>query len=233
MNEIVAIEEHYAHPEVAKAFNGLEATKSPVLQKRLEDLAETRIRDMDAAGITMQVLSHTAPAVQKVDADTSVRLAQLANDALHRYVRANSKRFAAFATIPTPSPKAAADELERTVTKLGFKGAMVHGLTNGLFLDNKMFWPIFERAQALDVPIYVHPSLPHQAVIDTYYKDYTKDWPVFMRAAWGFHRRVGNPSNQVGSKRRARRISSYPNHFGASWGGDPVLSLAHQPFIVA
>jgi 2,3-dihydroxybenzoate decarboxylase len=186
MTEIIALEEHYAHPEVAKAFTGGEATKSPNLQRRLEDLSDARIAEMDAAGITMQVLSHTAPAVQKVDAETAVRLATLANDALHDFVRANPRRFAGFATIPTPDPKAAADELERAVTKLGLKGAMVHGLTNGMFLDDRMFWPIFERAQALDVPIYVHPSIPHQAIIDTYYKDYTKDWPVFMRAAWGF-----------------------------------------------
>lgn len=186
MNEIIAIEEHYADPEVAAAFTGLEASKSPVLQQRLEDVAETRLREMDAAGITMQVLSHTAPAVQKVDAETAVRLARVANDALYEKVRANPKRFAAFATIPTPDPKAAADELERAVTKLGFKGAMVHGLTNGVFFDDKRFWPVFERAQALEVPLYVHPSIPHQAVIDTYYKDYTKEWPVFMRAAWGF-----------------------------------------------
>ncbi|MBV8111329.1 MAG: amidohydrolase family protein [Hyphomicrobiales bacterium] len=57
----------------------------------------------------------------------------------------------------------AADELERT-TKLGFKGAMIHGLANGIFLDDKRFWPIFERAQALDVPLYLHPSVPLPAV---------------------------------------------------------------------
>ena len=70
------------------------------------------------------------------------------------------RRFAGFAALPTPDPKAAADELERTVTQLGFKGAMVHGLDQWLFFDDKRFWPIFERAQALDVPLYVHPAVP-------------------------------------------------------------------------
>jgi 2,3-dihydroxybenzoate decarboxylase len=140
---------------------------------------------MDEAGIDLQVLSHTAPSVQKHDPESAVRLARLANDRLHEAVRAHPARFAAFAALPTPDPKAAADELERTV-KLGFKGAMVHGLTNGRFFDDKMFWPVFERAQALDVPLYLHPAVPHPAVIDAYYKDYAKDWPMLLRAGWGF-----------------------------------------------
>ena len=115
-----------------------------------------------------------------------MRLARGANDRLYETVRAHPDRFAAFAAIPTPDPKAAADELERTVTKLGFKGALVNGLTNGLFLDDKRFWPIFERAQALDVPLYMHPSIPHPAVIEAYYKDYVAQYPSLLRAAWGF-----------------------------------------------
>ena len=108
-----------------------------------------------------------------------------ANDRLHAVVTANPKRFAAFAALPTSDPKAAADELERT-TKLGFKGAMIHGLANGVFLDDKRFWPIFERAQALDVPIYLHPSVPMPAVMEAYYQDYAKDFPMVVRAAWGY-----------------------------------------------
>jgi predicted TIM-barrel fold metal-dependent hydrolase len=63
---------------------------------------------------------------------------------------------------------------------------MIHGLANGMFLDDKRFWPIFERAQALDVPIYLHPAVPLPAVMDAYYKDYVKDFPMVIRAAWGF-----------------------------------------------
>src|SRR5207302_10838119 len=59
-------------------------------------------------------------------------------------------------------------------------------LTNGLFLDDKQFWPIFERAHALDVPLYMHPSIPHPAVIEAYYKDYVAQYPSLLRAAWGF-----------------------------------------------
>jgi predicted TIM-barrel fold metal-dependent hydrolase len=124
--------------------------------------------------------------LQKMDADTAVRLARGSNDRLHETVRAHSDRFAAFAAIPTPEPKAAADELERCVTRLGFKGALVNGLTNGAFLDEKRFWPIFERAAALDVPLYMHPAIPHPAVVEAYYKEYADKFPSLLRAAWGF-----------------------------------------------
>ena len=83
-------------------------------------------------------------------------------------------------------PKAAADELERAVTKLGFKGAMFMGLCKGRFLDEKFFWPIFERAEKLDVPVYLHPSKPHQAVIDAYFKDH----PSLIGPSLGFGNEV-------------------------------------------
>ena len=72
------------------------------------------------------------------------------------------------------------------MTQLEFKGAMVHGLTNGVFFDDKRFWPIFERAQALDVPLYMHPAMPDPAVVDVYYKDYLGDFPGLLTAGWGF-----------------------------------------------
>jgi predicted TIM-barrel fold metal-dependent hydrolase len=184
---VIALEEHFHHPDVAATYAALDANRAPPLVQRLEDLGELRIKEMDAAGIDLQVISHGAPAMQKTtDAATAVRLARVANDRLHGAVRAHPDRFAGFAALPTPDPKAAADELERAVTDLGFKGAMIHGLTNGRFHDEKEFWPIFERAQALDVPIYFHPSAPAQPVIDTYYATYVPDVPGILRAAWGF-----------------------------------------------
>ncbi len=183
---VFALEEHYWDAELAATYHGADAaTRDPEVLRRLNDLGELRLKEMDEAGIDMQVLSHGAPATQKLSGDDAVALARRVNDRLAAVVAANPKRFAAFAVLPTSDPKAAAEELERTV-KLGFKGAMIHGLANGLFLDDKRFWPIFERAQALDVPIYLHPALPHQAVMDTYYKDYAKDFPMVIRAAWGF-----------------------------------------------
>src|SRR6059036_2810983 len=182
---VIALEEHYYDPEVAKTFDGPEG-RAPEIRRRLDDLGELRLKEMDEAGIDVQVLSHGAPSTQRLDAPTAVRLARDANDRLAKVIAARPDRFAGFAALPTPDPKAAAAELELTINKLGFKGAMVHGLTNGVFFDDRRFWPIFERAQALDVPLYVHPAAPHSAVVDAYYKDYVKDFPAILNAAWGF-----------------------------------------------
>ena len=182
---VIALEEHYWDAEVTRHFASPEA-RNESLKKRLDDVGELRIREMDEAGIDVQVLSHAAPATQRLDAATAVPLARRANDRLHETCRAHPGRFEGFAVLPTADPKASADELERCVDKLGFKGAMIHGLTNGVFLDDKRFWPIFERAEELDVPIYVHPAIPHPAVVEAYYKDYLKDFPSLINAGWGF-----------------------------------------------
>jgi len=184
--QVIALEEHYLDPEVKAHITGRDETRQPNVAARLDDVGQGRIAEMDAAGIDIQVLSHGAPSVQRLDAQLAIKLARSANDRLYDTVRAHPDRFAGFAMLPTADPKTAADELERAVTKLGFKGAMVHGLTGGLFLDDKRFWPIFERAQALDVPLYLHPAVPHPAVIDVYYKDYVDKFPNILRAAWGF-----------------------------------------------
>src|SRR5262249_45798387 len=97
------------------------------------------------------------------------------------------RRLGGLAALPTADPPAAADELDRCVSEHGFKGAMLHGLVDGTtFLDDKRFWPIYQRAEALDVPIYLHPGLPNAGVIDAYYKDYAKDFPQLLRAGWGY-----------------------------------------------
>ena len=184
---VIALEEHYWDRAVAATFEPADQVRgAPGIAERLYDYADLRIKEMDEAGIDVQVLSHGAPATQRLTGETAVALARGANDRLREIVRAHPDRFAAFACLPTAEPKAAAEELERAVTTLGFKGAMVHGLTNGVFFDDKRFWPIFERAQALDVPLYVHPATPHPAVVDAYLKDYVADFPALLSAGWGF-----------------------------------------------
>jgi predicted TIM-barrel fold metal-dependent hydrolase len=182
---IIAVEEHYSDQELVEHSPG-EPGRNIEISKRLYDLAELRLQEMDEAGIDVQVLSHGAPSAQMLPKDIAVDLTRRVNDRLHAAVAANPKRFAAFAALPTSDPVAAADELERTVDKLSFKGAMIHGLANGQFIDDKRFWPIFARAEKLDVPIYLHPSLPHPAVSDIYYRDYDRDFPMLARAAWGY-----------------------------------------------
>ncbi len=183
---VIALEEHYWDQEVASHFKGRNSSRSDDLLERLFDLDELRIKEMDESGVDVQVLSHGAPSTQRMDPQTAVAVAARANDRLAETVKAHPHRFAGFAALPTPAPEAAADELERSVKELGMKGAMIHGLTNGEFIDHKKYWPIFERAQTLDVPIYIHPGYPHPDVLAAYYQDYLKEYPTFASAGWGY-----------------------------------------------
>jgi predicted TIM-barrel fold metal-dependent hydrolase len=184
---VIALEEHYHDPEIVAAMGGsMEGRKVERLRQRLDDVGELRIKDMDEAGVDFQVLSHGAPSTQRLNANEGVVLARRINDRLAAAVKAHPSRFAAFGALPTAEPKAAADELERIVTKHGFVGAMVHGLCNGVFFDDQRFWPILERAAALDVPLYLHPGVPHPTVIELYFKDYLGKHPGLATAGWGF-----------------------------------------------
>ncbi len=176
--KIIALEEHFTSPKL----RALRGEKDTPVQRKLDDLGEVRIREMDAAGIDLQVISENNPATQNLDAESAVTLARASNDVLYEAVRTHRDRFAGFATLPTPDPKAAASELERCVDKLGFKGAMIMGLTHGRFMDDMQFRPIFERAAALDVPVYIHPTPPHPAVQEAYFKEY----PALAVAPLGF-----------------------------------------------
>lgn len=184
--QVIALEEHYWDKELVGTYDKVDLAGGPDLQKRLYDLGELRLREMDEAGIDIQVISHGAPSTQKLGADVAVPLTRGVNDRLAAAIRAHPDRLAGFAALPTADPAAAADELARAVEELGMKGAMLHGMANGVFLDDPRFWPIYARAESLDVPIYLHPSLPHPTVMDLYYKDYAKDFPMVIRAAWGF-----------------------------------------------
>lgn len=166
--KVIALEEHFTSP----GLRALRGEKDTPVQRKLDDLGELRIREMDEAGIDLQIISENNPATQNLDAETAIKLARASNDVLHEAVRRHPDRFSGFATLPTPDPAAAANELERAVSKLGFRGAMIMGLTHGRFMDDKRFRPIFERAVELDVPLYIHPTPPHPAVQEVYFKEY-------------------------------------------------------------
>jgi 2,3-dihydroxybenzoate decarboxylase len=184
---VIAIEEHSYDPELAAPFEGLDAKAGTRIRDRLLGLGAVRLKEMDEAGVDVQVLSHSAPSTQKLDPVTAARAARQVNDRLHRTIQARPDRFRGFAALPSPDPKAAADELARAVNELRMQGAMVHGLTGGtLFIDDRHFWPIFERVQSLDEPIYIHPASPHPAVIDAYYKEYAEKFPALLGAGWAF-----------------------------------------------
>jgi 2,3-dihydroxybenzoate decarboxylase len=129
----------------------------PLWATELTDIGEGRIKAMDAHGISKQLLLVSAPGVQIFDAQQAMELAALANDRLASAIAKFPDRLAGLTTIATRNPAAAALELERGKKKLGLKGALVNSHTKGEYLDNRKFWPIFEAAQALDVPLYLHP----------------------------------------------------------------------------
>jgi len=135
------------------------------VMSRMTDLGEIRLRDMDDTGIAKQILSLTSPGVQIFDAATAVSLAELSNDYMAEAIRKYPDRFAGLAAIAPQNPGAAAKELERGVRKLGFKGSIVNSHTRGEYLDDPKFWPIFEAAAALNVPIYLHPNTPSPVMI--------------------------------------------------------------------
>jgi 5-carboxyvanillate decarboxylase len=134
--------------------------RSVATLQRILDLGERRLADMDASGIDMQLLLHTAPGVQVFDAPTANSLAAASNDMAADAIRKYPDRFAGLALVAPQDPPAAAKELERAVNKLGLKGAVINSHTRGEFLNDQKFWGVFEAAEALDVPIYVHPSGP-------------------------------------------------------------------------
>jgi predicted TIM-barrel fold metal-dependent hydrolase len=178
---IIAIEEHFWTPELVALRRNVEKV-NPKAVERLGDLGELRLAEMDAAGIDLQVLSEAEPGAQNLEPAEGVPLARLSNDRLFEATKRHPRRLAGFATLPTSDPHAAAKELERAVKELRFLGATIHGSSRGRFLDEREFWPIFDCAQALDVPIYLHPCTPQPAVLETYYKDH----PLLGRAALGF-----------------------------------------------
>ncbi len=183
---IIALEEHYWDGELSKMFNLADAGRPGPIHERLLDLGELRLKEMDEAGVDIQVISHGAPSTQKLNADNAVEVTRRVNDRLAEACAKHPTRFYGFAALPTAVPEAAADELERAVKQLGFKGAMLHGLANNVFLDDQRFWPIYERAEKLDVPIYLHPGFPQDDVARIYYGDYAKEFPMFLRAGWGY-----------------------------------------------
>ncbi len=190
---LIALEEHYRAP-VLESIAARRAPDPPPdspmarLQAKLDDLGPQRLKDMDAGGIDIQVISHGAPGTEQLEPEQAVPRAREANDYLANAIGEHPNRLAAFAALPTAAPAQAADELERTVTEHGFKGALINGHVRGRFLDSREFWPIFERAQKLNVPIYLHPTEPPDAVRDAYYSDLPpRIAQALATSGWGWH----------------------------------------------
>ena len=175
----IAVEEAFVTEEIAQEWKHVLASKfvepgfqmmgktilgddpgARMVHQRLADIGEGRIRQMDADGIDFAVLSLTSPGVQVFDAVTASRLAKDANDALANAVKVYPDRLAALAAVAPQYPQGAAQELQRAIGTLGMKGFLINSHTHGEYLDDRKYWPIFEAAQHLDVPLYLHPREP-------------------------------------------------------------------------
>ena len=195
----IAIEEHFLASGFREAMQrsasrgaGSNGGPPSQLQAKLADLGSNRLKDMDVAGIDLQVLSHSATGRDVASTDEEVRLAQQANDQLAEAIAAQPSRFAGFATLPMSDPDGAADELERAVRSLGMKGAAINGTTNGRFLDDPSFLPILERAVAVDIPIYLHPGVPPAPVRQAYYSGFDPAVNFALATSgWGWHSETG------------------------------------------
>ena len=189
----ITLEEHFATVALLKATGGY-AQEGPMghLRPRLLDIGAGRIAAMDEAGIDLQVLSSVAMGFDALDAATATSLARDVNDELAQAVSDSHSRLAGFATLALKDPAAAANELDRCIRAHGFKGAMLDGTIDGLFLDDPRFLPVFEAAVALDVPIYLHPAPPPEPVMKAYYSGLPGPHgeqlgQMLSIAGWGWH----------------------------------------------
>jgi predicted TIM-barrel fold metal-dependent hydrolase len=177
--KIIAIEEHFTTELYRKNVGGSEYRNFFITSRsrqighdipaQLFDLGEERLRHMDECGIDVQVLSFGSPGPQGFGRDIAIPMARDANERLYDAIQKHPDRFAGFAALATADPEEAARELERCVKQLGFKGAMIHGHQQGEFLDAKKYWCIYEQAESLDVPIYLHPTVPHPDAVKSYF----------------------------------------------------------------
>ncbi len=194
----IALEEHCLTPELRQVLGPqihpyyAVHRWPPELEARLLDLGDGRIAEMDEQGIDIQVLSSVQPGLEHIEPERAVPVARAFNERLAEAVAEHPDRLAAFAALATSDPPSAADELARTVQELGFKGALVNGRAQERFLDEQFFWPMFESAEALGVPIYLHPMPPPPAVYNAYYSGFGDDISFMIAApAWGWHIETG------------------------------------------
>ena len=203
--KIIAFEEHFKLPAIhqanKKANDPVEQAYDTISKSGhfvhdpktgfpagIYDLGEGRIAAMDEAGIDVQILSHTVPSTENLEPTLARELSTQANDAMAAAISKYPDRFLGFATLPMLDPAAAVRELERGVLDLGFVGALINGHINGRFLDDKFFCPVFESAEALGVPIYLHVQIPPKPVVDAYYGGFAPEVSAFLSIAGsGWH----------------------------------------------
>jgi predicted TIM-barrel fold metal-dependent hydrolase len=197
----IGTEEHFVTDEVATAWSNLEGSARDDarvgvppgdLGERLREVGERRIAAMNEAGLDVQVISLTSPGLHCLPADEATGLQVETNDRIAELVNAHPDRFQGFATLAMPAPEAAAEELERAVTKLGLNGALLFGRTGDRNLDHPDNWPIFEAAAALHAPLYIHPQIPQPRVREALYAGFDGEIDqAFATFGIGWHYETG------------------------------------------
>jgi len=204
--KIITIEEHFSSAKISEKMkqfqpknNDAEKDKDMQLLIKhylptnddIEDVGARRIKFMDETGIDMQVISYGSGSPQGIsNPEIAAELCAEANDELAALIKQNPTRFAGFAVLPAADSVAAALELERAVTKLGFKGALLAGTFQGKFFDAPEFFPIFEKAAQLNVPVYLHPGIIDKAAANHYFTN--EKWSglvngIFPASGFGWH----------------------------------------------
>jgi uncharacterized protein len=191
----ITLEEHFVTESFLRATGAYGKRVAPQLaqlQPKLLDLGSGRIAAMDEASIAFQVLSLAAAGLDDLDASSASPLVRDVNDELAAAIHARPNRFGGFATLALKDPAAAAVELERCISRLGFHGVLLDGTTGGLFLDDPRFLPVFEAAAHLSVPVYLHPAPPPEAVRQAYFSGLPGDLGYLLSiAGWGWHAETG------------------------------------------
>jgi uncharacterized protein len=192
---IIALEEHFATSafldgpdrrlkERAEQVGGRFAK----LVADLLDIGEGRVAAMDAAKVDMQALSLTAPGVEQLEVEEAKAFARSTNAALAEAVRRHPARFIGLAALPIGDPPAAVAELERAAGEHGFKGIVINGHHRGRYLDDSFFWPVLARAEAMKLPIYLHPTPSPQTVANAWYGGLNPIVSEMMAGpGWGWH----------------------------------------------
>ncbi|KAF2431515.1 hypothetical protein EJ08DRAFT_648780 [Tothia fuscella] len=188
MIPLISLEEHFFSTVIDNPDTYSEQFKwVPGVLDKLQDLGPIRLENMDTNGISLQVISH-APGLGSAPPAECIT----ANDQLSKAVSENKTRFAGFAVLPMAHPDEAATELRRCIKELGFVGALVDNHINGQHYDDKKFWPIFEAAQELDIPIYLHPTWPADPLAQHHQGNFPTSAGISMGSSgWGWHSDVG------------------------------------------
>ena len=197
----VGTEEHFVTDDVVEAWSRIDARvreDSPPsvipaeLDERLREVGERRIAAMDEAGLDVQVISLTSPGLHNLPVQEATRLQVVTNDRIAELVSAFPDRIEGFATLAAGAPAAAAQELERAVTELGLNGALVFGRTGERNLDHADNWPIFEAAESLRAPLYLHPQMSQSPVRAALYAGFGGAIDtVFANGGIGWHYESG------------------------------------------